>query len=404
MSKYDYAKLRPIQVHRMVHEGVPIFVFQDRLDLGPQTVVPQALGPVLAACDGDNTVTAMCQQFRLHTGQTIQEDDVEHWLARLDDAYLLDNERATQAKEDILTRYRKQPYRPPTIAGRGYPADPQALRQAFQQYIDQASQTDELETGYGLVSPHIDYFRGGHVYAQVWKRVAKLAREAECVIILGTDHNSPIPGEMTLTRQDYATPFGVLPTDQTVVDAIVAALPDEDLFASELHHRSEWSIELPAVWLHFIRDGEACPIVPILCGSFYDFVMNGRKPAQDARLNTLIDTVKQATAGRKILVVASGDLAHIGPEFGGDPIDQAGHEQLKRDDDQLLNPVYAGDADAFFEVIRAEQDSRNVCGTSPIYLAMKIMGDVQGEIVAYDRCSADDQDTSYVSVCGVTFG
>jgi hypothetical protein len=34
---------------------------------------------------------------------------------------------------------------------------------------------------------------------------------------------------------------------------------------------------------------------------------------------------------------------------------------------------------------------------------MKMMGPVTGEMVSYDRCLADEQGTSFVSVCGVTF-
>ena len=177
----------------------------------------------------------------------------------------------------------------------------------------------------------------------------------------------------------------------------------KQFFFSELHHRKEWAVELAAVWLHFIRDGDPCPIVPILCGSFQDFIENGHHPADDAQLKALVTAIRQATAGQKVLVVAAGDLAHIGPAFGGDPIDNIGREKLQVDDNTLLAPVSIGDAEAFLEVIRREKDARNVCGTSSIYLALKIMGDVQGEMVSYDRCLADEAETSFVSVCGVAF-
>lgn len=403
MSKYDFAKLRAVPVQLTLYRNEPHFIFQDALGLSPETYIPERLRTILIACNGSNTVQAMCQIYQLNHNEQIPEAEVEHWLNCLDKAYLLENDQTDTVRKKAIAEFRAQPYRLPTIAGRGYAAEPQALRRELQDYIDKAPKTDQLSEGVGLISPHIDYYRGGPVYAQVWQRMAKLARQAECVIILGTDHHSPTPGQMTLTRQDYATPFGVLPTDQSVVDALVDELGEDDLFVDELHHRIEWSIELPAVWLHFIRDGQPCPIVPILCGSIDHFGFNDQKPADDDRLNTFIDTLKKATAGKQVLVVASGDLAHLGPAFDGAPIDKPGFTRIKIDDDRLLAPIFAGDADGFYDVIRQDKASRNVCGTSPFYLAMKIMGNVQGEFVSYDRCPADYQSTSFVSVCGVTF-
>ena len=43
----------------------------------------------------------------------------------------------------------------------------------------QAGSTAGNGTIRGLVSPHIDYQRGGLVYAQVWRAAAQAAREAE---------------------------------------------------------------------------------------------------------------------------------------------------------------------------------------------------------------------------------
>ena len=407
MSKYDYAKLRPIEVKSLVDDfGRPVLLLRDLMKLNPETpylLTPGYWGAVLIACDGEHTVLEMCREFQKYTGLFLPDDNMEKFLERLDLACFLDNARAQAAQQQALERYRRAPNRPPANAGLSYPASADVLRRELQGYMDQIPDTEELKQGQGLISPHIDYGRGGLVYAQVWKRAAKLAREADCAIILGTDHKSAIPAQITLTRQSYATPFGVLPTDLRVVDAIAGALGEEAVFQSELHHKDEWSVELAAVWLHFIRDGEPCSMVPILCGSFHHFVNNGHSPAEDTTLADMVTAIKEATAGQKVLVVAAGDLAHIGPAFGGPPVDLAGRVRLQEDDNKLLAPVFAGDADGFFDVIRSEADSRNICGISCIYLAMQIMGAVQGELVSYDRCLADEQETSFVSVCGVTF-
>jgi AmmeMemoRadiSam system protein B len=104
-----------------------------------------------------------------------------------------------------------------------------------------------------------------------------------------------------------------------------------------------------------------------------------------------------------VLIVASGDLSHVGPAFGGPPQDWVGRARLQKADDELIERMRAGDAHGFFEAIKWEEDRRNVCGLPPIYLALRVLSPVQGELVAYDRCPADERGTSLVSICGVLF-
>jgi len=75
---------------------------------------------------------------------------------------------------------------------------------------------------------------------------------------------------------------------------------------------------------------------------------------------------------------------------------------LKAADDALLAHICTGDADGFFDAIRRVGDRNNVCGLPPIYLMLRLLPGTQGEVVAYDRCPADANGTSLVSICGVT--
>lgn len=188
----------------------------------------------------------------------------------------------------------------------------------------------------------------GHIYARVWARAAEIARAAELVVVLGTDHYGPEP--IPLTRQSYATPYGVLPTDQGAIDALAGAL-GEDAFAGELFHRGEHSLELVAVWLHHMRGGEPVPLVPVLTGSFAPHVRRRRAPAEGDRIARLAQAVRAACAGRRALVVASGDLAHVGPAFGGAPLGEAEKRRLRAEDERVVARLGAGDAAGFFGAI-----------------------------------------------------
>jgi hypothetical protein len=294
------------------------------------------------------------------------------------------------------------------MAGQSYPAEPAELRRLFDGYlgkINGAGGTAPPAVGRGVISPHIDYHRGGPVYAAVWQQAAAMAQAADLVVLLGTDHYS-LGDRLTLTHQSYATPYGVMPTDTAIVNALAAAIGPEHAFRGELRHRGEHSLELVATWLHHMRRGRPVAMLPILTGSFADFVDGRGDPAGDALLTAFLATLRQQawSAGRQVLVVASGDLAHVGPAFGGPKIDAAGRVRIRAADDELIQQMAAGSAEGFFAAIRREQDRNNVCGVSPFYLMLRLLGDVEGQIVSYDQCPADQRNTSLVSVCGMVFG
>jgi AmmeMemoRadiSam system protein B len=381
-------------------------LLRDPLQLTDKAVtIPQALGPLLALCDGTRDGDALRAAFAVRFGLRIGPDVMEGLLLALDEALLFDNERFAAAREQALIEFRQASCRFPSPVGQSYPADVDELCHLLRGYLDDMDEERGAIGGTdvrGLVSPHIDYMRGGSVYARVWKRAEEAVRAADLVLLLGTDHMGK-DGALTLTRQHYATPFGLLSTARDVVEVLADALGDEAAFADELHHRSEHSIDLAAVWLHYMREGEPCDVVPILCGSFGHFVRGEAEPASDLKINALTDAFRQATDGRRVLVVAAADLSHVGPAFGGQPLDFMGRAQLQAADYELIERMCEGDAEGFFVAIKRDDDRRNVCGLSSIYLTLRMLSPTQGERVAYNRCPADQNDTSFVSICGVLF-
>ncbi len=381
-------------------------LLRDPLRLSDQTVIlPRQLAPLLALCDGTRDSDALRAALGVRFGLRVGPDVMEQVLTAFDDTFLLDNDRFAQARERALVEYRRSPFRLPILAGRSYPADAAELRRFLDNYlaaVDGASGDLDLGDVRGLVSPHIDYARGGPVYARVWKRAEEAVKAADLAVLLGTDHFGE-SGGLTLTRQHYSTPFGVLPTAREVVDALAGDLGAEAAFANELYHRSEHSIELAAVWLHYIRGGQPCETVPILCGPFDRFVLGEADPAQDTAINGLVVTLKRIAHERRTIVVAAADLAHVGPAFGGQPLDLVGRARLKAADDEIIARMCAGDAQGFFAAIKRERDRNSVCGLPPIYLTLRVLSPAQGMQVAYDRCPADQNGTSLVSICGILF-
>ena len=66
-----------------------------------------------------------------------------------------------------------------------------------------------------------------------------------------------------------------------------------------------------------------------------------------------------------------------------------------------LTKSAVGDAEKFFEFMQAGQYERNVCGLSPFYFTLSVLDQTEGQTIAYDLCPADNNNTSFVSVCGL---
>jgi MEMO1 family protein len=384
-----------------------MYWLRDPLELTDyQIIFPPVMAGMLTFFDGRRNLDAIHQAFCHYVGDQVDFALVAEAVAKLDEACLLDNDRARQARQAQLDAFRAQPFRAPASAGHVYAADPLTLAQELAAYSGAAYGGQSTPNGYanwrgrGIISPHIDYQRGGSVYAQTWRAATTALNEADLILIFGTDHNGGA-GKISLTRLPYATPFGVLPTDAALIDGLATAVGD-DLFMEELHHKREHSVELSAVWAHYLREGELCPVIPILCGSFHEFVENGRHPEHDPHLNQFLTALQELTAGRRVLAVASVDFAHVGPAFG-DPfgMDQERRAALRASDASLIEAICQGDHGRFYAEIAQTQDQNHICGFSAIYLLLRYLEQTNGQPIAYAHCPADAENQSLVSIAGL---
>jgi AmmeMemoRadiSam system protein B len=396
-------KLRNVQPQWIEQDGRPVLLLRDPLGVSDKVLaVPQRLAPLLAFCDGTRDESALLASLAIRAGVRISLQTLSDTLRQLDDALMLDNERFAAAQQAALEAYRSAAFRAPASAGTSYPASVEELQTMLDGYAATDAQGAPSPAIRGIISPHIDYRRGGSVYGKVWAAGAALVREAEVAVVFGTDHMGDF-SPFTLTRQNYATPLGVLPTDVETVNAVADAIGQDPAFRDEFHHKNEHSVELAAVWLQYVREGEPCALVPILSGSFERFVAGDGNPGEDPTIGRGVDALRQVLEGRRAVVIAAADLAHTGPAFGDPlPADPLQRALAKRADDNLIRAICSGDANDFFEQIRAEGDRRHVCGLPPIYLALRLLESQSSHLIAYDQAPGDAQGTSFVSFCGMT--
>ncbi len=396
-------KLRTVQPDFVRHEGAPYVLLRDPLSLAEGTLlIPQPLAPVLVLCDGSRDIAQLQKDFEQYTGIKLTSENLEDMISQLDKMLLLNNERSARAIEASLAGFRSADYRPPALSGGSYPADPKVLKSMLKKYAEALPETTPSNTVRGVISPHIDYHRGGSVYARVWQQASRTIGKIDLAIIFGTNH---LGGNnlFALTRQNYATPFGIVPTAVDLVDRLAEYIGHEIAFEDELYHRNEHSIELDLIWLHhYLAGRKTCELLPILCGSFEKFISGANEPSDSKEISAVVDFLQEVTRNRRTLVIAAADLAHMGPAFGDSfQIDDAARTEIDRADRELIASMCSSDAANFFSLIKKEKDARRICGLTPIYLTLRILGNAHGKMCGYDQCPADGTDTSLVSICGV---
>ncbi len=218
----EYPKLRQLTMRWAQHEGQRVLVLQDPLRLSDSSLmVPMPLAPFMGLLDGLRDLEAIRAEFLLQTGIPLPAGYAESLVQTLDDALLLENQRFFAARSEALQQYRSGPFRVPALAVVGYPESQVELQNLFDEYCRDAVPDAEGGNGnlVGLISPHIDYPRGWRTYARTWQLAADAVEEAELVILLGTDHGGAA-GALTLTKQSYATPWGVLHSIQISQDLL----------------------------------------------------------------------------------------------------------------------------------------------------------------------------------------
>lgn len=399
-------RVRALEPHWVDHQGEKLLVLRDRVGLFDEPVaVPPVVGFILSLCDGARDEDEIRGRLAKEIGEEVGADQLASILDELEKGLILEGPACEAAQQRFIEEFRSAPSRPCALAGGVYPLEAGELRRTLAGYGKDEREPPSAYDGdvRAIVSPHIDYARGGRTYHRVWTRAAEAVRNADVLVVFGTDHAGG-PGTVTLTRQSYDTPFGPLETDRPVVDALVEAIGEEAAFGEELHHRREHSIELAAMWAASLLGERRPTLVPILCGSFHAYTSGLADPAGGARFAATIDALKAATAGRRVVAVAAADFAHVGPAFGDRaPLDAAAKEKLRADDEKLVHAAAWGRADEFFGLLRGEGDSRRICGLPPIYLMLRLLGDGRGEAVRYEQCPADQNGGSVVSVAGMLF-
>jgi AmmeMemoRadiSam system protein B len=370
--------------------------------------LPPQLVPVVARFTGEKTVTQIAREASSELGFEVPVDMVVRLVEELDRALFLEGPTYRAARAKIERDFVTAGVRKASHAGGAYAKDPAELTR----YLDDRCLANANAAGgsgriVGLVAPHIDPWRGavgyGHAYGALGR---SLAPEVDTFVLFGTSH-APMRQPFALCDKAFDTPLGPMEADSDALSA-VAKRCTFDAYADQFNHAREHSLEFQVVFLKHLLADRPARIIPVLAGLGAQQV-SGASPRDDKHAGQFFDAIGEVIAARpgRVVVVAGADMAHVGPRFGDTKaFDAAARARLAKTDRASLAHAADRDADAFWEDVARDLDTRRVCGLAPIYSLLRTLegggSEARAELLHYEQ-TVDPDDGSIVSHAALAF-
>jgi len=256
------------------------------------------------------------------------------------------------------------------LAGKWYPANPDALARSVDAYLSQADVPPVRGRIVGVLAPHAGHRYSGAVAGHAFAPLKGLAFDV--VAVVGPSHYPYRSAILTTGHAAYRTPLGTVPVAHDLLDALSA-----DLQLEQIRDDQEHSLEIELPFLQ--RALGAFRLLPL---ALVDQSLAAAE-ALGAALGTLL-------ADRQALLVASSDLSHFYPQAIASRLDSV-----------ILSAVEDFDPAG---VIRAEDEGRGfACGRGAIaavMLAARALGADTAQVVSYATSGSGTGDTSQVGGYG----
>ncbi len=411
-AQTENPRIRPIEAFPLQQSGQELIGIKDPTGIYPEIVfVSPETFFLISLMDGSNTLRDLQAAYLRRYGTLLYTEKVEELIAQLDACHLLENRHF----QDYLCRlhedFKQAATREAMFAGKGYEANPEQLKATIQSYFTEKdgpglpNKSGQKKATQGIVAPHIDFARGGTCYAHAYKALGE-SLQADLYIILGTCH-TPMQNPFAFTLKSFETPLGHAEVPENLVADCACQLPFDPLL-DEFCHRNEHTIEFQIIFLHYLLGKSKFKIFPILCNSFHGLIQQGISPMQDPLYQETMALLAQQLAQLdKVCLIASADLAHVGPQFGHREAVTAGVlAETRAKDLEMLGHVQGLKAEEFYQFILREKDRRNICGLPPLYALIHLIKaqkvDSSGELLNYQQWH-DPQGKGAVTFASMAF-
>lgn len=394
----EYPKLRFLEVFPVETNNGPVYGLRDPNGIATETLLlSQDIFYLLQFFDGSHSLVELRSKYYQASGHFLKEDQLADILTNLDSHLFLQNRNFESKFKAIEDAFRSLQIRPAVYAGKSYEADPDKLRKEINGFFENpggAGRPDlrKKKTSIkGLVAPHIDVCAGGACYSHAYRALAE-SSGADCFVILGTGH-SGLTNLYSTVAKDFDTPFGPAKCDTAFIDLLKSNY-DGDIEADILAHKSEHVIEFQLAFLkHVYEKKQDFTFVPLLCSFSYHMLNDAQFPRESAIIDSFAAALKTTISefDKKVCLIASVDLSHVGPRFGDDESpDSSFLSDVRQSDLKILQNVEKLDSEGFYESVMQHEDRYRVCGFSSIYTLLKAIDARDCTLLDYSKTEVDD--------------
>jgi MEMO1 family protein len=243
--------------------------------------------------------------------------------------------------------------RPPAVAGRFYPHQPEVLREEVRSYLVPEG---EPISALGCIVPHAGYLYSGHVAGAVY---ARLKAPRRCILMC-PNHTGMGRPLAIISEGEWETPLGGVPIDSELAVALQKKFPllSEDNEAHRAEHAAEVQLPFLQAWKTDFS------FVPIALGT-------GQFEVLEALGQAIAEVVTQQK--ERVLIIASSDMNHYEDD-----------RSTRIKDHKAIDQVLALDPRGLFDVVTKEKIS--MCGFGPavaMLTAAKRLGATRADLVKY---------------------
>jgi len=265
--------------------------------------------------------------------------------------------------------------RPSPIAGHWYDADPAALAQSVDGYLDSAQLPDLEGEVIAVVAPHAGHTYSGPVAGYAF--AALRGRSPDLVAVIAPMHHPYQELLITTAHDAYSTPLGDIPVDKDALNELDALLKSELMFGlSPVENDPEHSLEIELPFLQRALSSE-WKLLPVM--------VRVREASISERLGRALAKVLR---DKNFVLVASTDLSHFYNQQTALTYDRA-----------MLNEIESFNPDGAFDLERAGKGF--ACGLGAFTAVMWAARDLGADKVKILRhATSGDVTGDYSSVVG----
>ncbi len=252
--------------------------------------------------------------------------------------------------------------REPAVAGMFYPASPDRLKKAVNNYLNKVAPAKTEGEITAIISPHAGYEFSGGVAAYAFKAIE--GKDFSTVIIIAPSHYVYFKGSSVYPEGYYRTPLGDVEIDKELAKRLI---DNSNINFYPPAHQREHSVEVQIPFLQIVlKDFKIVPIVMGNC-SYRDCLDLGKAIAENIKDKSCL------SADRKILIIASTDLSHFYPSEQARVLDKITLDEIRK-----FNPR------ELYQKVKTEECQ--LCGAMPVVatlIASKDLGADKIELLKY---------------------